>query len=67
MSDTRTVLPAPKLLDLIGVRATQNAITLAARTSSRVARCRVRWTRPPRRVSRTCPYVDRESTRPVDL
>src|SRR5215204_2036083 len=41
MSDTRTVLPAPKLLDLIGVRATQNAITLAARTSSRVARCPV--------------------------
>jgi transposase len=41
MSDTRIVLPAPKLLDLIGVRATQNAITLAARTSSRVARCPV--------------------------
>ncbi len=41
MSDARTVLPAPKLLDLIGVRATQNAITLAARTSSRVARCPV--------------------------
>jgi transposase len=41
MSDTRTVLPAPKLLDLIGVRATQNAFTLAARTSSRVARCPV--------------------------
>jgi transposase len=41
MSDTRTVLPAPKLLDLIGVRATQNAITLDARTSSRVARCPV--------------------------
>jgi hypothetical protein len=38
MSDARTVLPAPKLLDLIGVRATENAITLAARTSSRVAR-----------------------------
>src|SRR5215210_4251168 len=41
MSDARTVLPAPKLLDLIGVRATENAITLAARTSSRVARCPV--------------------------
>jgi transposase len=33
--------PPPKLLDLIGVRATENAITLAARTSSRVARCPV--------------------------
>jgi transposase len=41
MSDARTVLPAPKLLDLIGVRTTENAITLAARTSSRVARCPV--------------------------
>jgi transposase len=41
MSDARTVLPAPKLPDLIGVRATENAITLAARTSSRVARCPV--------------------------
>src|SRR5829696_493952 len=41
MSDARTVLPAPKLLDLIGVRDTENAITLAARTSSRVARCPV--------------------------
>jgi zinc-finger of transposase IS204/IS1001/IS1096/IS1165 len=41
MSDAPTVLPAPKLLDLIGVRATENAITLAARTSSRVARCPV--------------------------
>ncbi len=39
MPDSRTVLPAPKLLDLIGIRATENAITLAARTSSRVARC----------------------------
>jgi transposase len=41
MSDARTVLPAPKLLDLIGVRTTENDITLAARTSSRVARCPV--------------------------
>ena len=41
MSDARAVLPTPKLLDLIGVRATENAITLAARTSSRVARCLV--------------------------
>ena len=41
MPDSRTVLPAPKLLNLIGVRADANAITLAARTSSRVARCPV--------------------------
>ena len=39
MPVAHTVLPAPKLLDLIGIRATENAITLAARTSSRVARC----------------------------
>src|SRR5215210_5388730 len=41
MSDSRTVLPAPKLLNLIGVRADENAITLTARTSSRAARCPV--------------------------
>jgi transposase len=41
MSDSLTVLPAPKLLNLISVRADANAITLAARTSSRVARCPV--------------------------
>ena len=41
MPDSRTVLPAPKLLKLIDVRATENVITLAARTSSRVARCPV--------------------------
>lgn len=41
MSDSRTVLPSPKLLNLIGVRADENTITLAARTSSRVARCPV--------------------------
>jgi hypothetical protein len=41
MSDAHTVLRAPKLLDLTGVCATENAITLAARTSSRVARCPV--------------------------
>jgi transposase len=41
MSNSRTILPAPKLLDLIGVHATENAITLAARTSSRVALCPV--------------------------
>src|SRR5215211_2180193 len=41
MSDSRTVLPAPKLLNLTGVRVTENAITLVARTSSRVALCPV--------------------------
>jgi transposase len=39
MPDSRTVLPAPKLLDLIGIRSDANVITLAARTSSHVARC----------------------------
>jgi transposase len=39
MSESRTVLPAPKLLDLIGIRATEDAITLDARTASRVAPC----------------------------
>src|SRR5215207_10086233 len=48
MSDSRTVLPAPKLLKLIDVRATENAITLAARTSSRVARCPACGTRSAR-------------------
>ena len=37
MSDSRTVLSAPNLLNLIGVRLTQSAITLVAETSSRVA------------------------------
>src|SRR3954453_14916273 len=41
MPDALTVLPAPKLLNLISVRTDANAITLAARTSSRVARCPV--------------------------
>ena len=42
MPDSRTVLPAPKLLNLTGVRATENAITtLVARTSSWVALCPV--------------------------
>ncbi len=41
MSDSRTVLPAPKLLNLVGVRADENAIVLIARTSSRVALCPV--------------------------
>ena len=48
MPDGRTVLPAPKLLDLIGIRTTENAITLAARTSSRVARCPACGTRSAR-------------------
>jgi transposase len=39
MSESRTVLPAPKLLNLTGVRVTESAITLVARTSSRVAPC----------------------------
>jgi transposase len=41
MSDSRTVLPAPKLLNLTGVRVTESAITLVAETSSRVALCPV--------------------------
>jgi transposase len=41
MSDSRTVLPAPKLLNLIGLRADANVITLSAKTSARIARCPV--------------------------
>lgn len=41
MSESRTILPAPKLLSLIGIRVTENAITLVAKTSSRGARCPV--------------------------
>src|SRR5215212_3553516 len=52
MPDARTVLPAPKLLNLIGVRADENAITLVARTSSRVARCPACGTRSARVHSR---------------
>jgi transposase len=48
MPDARTVLPAPRLLDLIGICTTENAITLAARTSSRVARCPACGTRSAR-------------------
>src|SRR5215211_2917389 len=48
MSDSRTVLPAPKLLKLIDVRTTENAIILAARTSSRVASCPACGTRSAR-------------------
>ena len=39
MSESRTVLPAPKLLNLINVRAEENAITLCAQTSASTARC----------------------------
>ena len=41
MSYSRTVLPAPKLLNLIGVRTDANVITLCAKTSARTARCPV--------------------------
>jgi transposase len=41
MPDSRTLLPAPKLLNLTSIRATENAITLVATTSSRVALCPV--------------------------
>ena len=54
--------PPPELLNLVGVRADENAITLAARTSSRVARCPVCGKRDPagstpatRGHWRTCP------------
>src|SRR5215210_4592712 len=56
MSKARTLLPAPKLLNLVGVRADGNAITLFARTSSRVALCPVcgkRSTRVHSRYTRT--------------
>jgi len=56
MSKARTLLPAPKLLNLVGVRADENAITLFARTSSRVALCPVcgkRSTRVHSRYTRT--------------
>jgi transposase len=41
MSDSRTVLPAPKLLNLTGIRADANVITLSAKTSVCTARCPV--------------------------
>ena len=41
MSNSRTVLPAPKLLNLMSVRADAGTITLTARTSSGIARCPV--------------------------
>jgi hypothetical protein len=34
MPDSRTVLPAPKLLNLTSVRAQESAITLCAQTST---------------------------------
>src|SRR5215213_620572 len=40
MSDSRTVLPTPKLLDLIGIRAEANIIHFA-KTSTSTARCPV--------------------------
>jgi transposase len=52
MPHSPTVLPAPELLKLIDVRATEKAITLAARTSPRVARCPACGTRSARVHSR---------------
>jgi transposase len=39
MPDSRTVLPAPKLLNLTSVRAEESAITLCAQTSTNAAQC----------------------------
>jgi transposase len=39
MPDFRTVLPAPNLLDLIGIRADANVIILFAKSSASTARC----------------------------
>jgi transposase len=41
MTDSRTILPAPRRLQLLGVRVTETTITLIARTSSHVSRCPV--------------------------
>jgi transposase len=41
MPDSCTVLPAPKLLDLIAIRADANVITIFANTSATSARCPV--------------------------
>lgn len=41
MSESRPILPAPNLLDLIDVRADTNVITLRAKTSTSAARCPV--------------------------
>jgi hypothetical protein len=42
MPDSRIVLPAPGVLDLIGIRADANVITIFAETSATTARCPVR-------------------------
>ena len=65
MPDARTVLPAPKLLNIIGVLAGENAITLVARTSSRVARCPACGTRSARVHSQrlTNLRLDREASK----
>jgi len=39
MPDSRTVLPAPKLLKLTSVRADESTITLCAQTSTSAAQC----------------------------
>jgi hypothetical protein len=52
MPDFSTVLPAPKLPALIGIRSDAHVITLAARTSSLVARCPARGKRSARVHSR---------------
>jgi transposase len=41
MSDSRTILPAPKMLNLIGVRADANVITISAKIAASTARCPV--------------------------
>jgi hypothetical protein len=41
MPDSRTVLPAPKLLDLLGICAYANVISMFAKTSATTARCLV--------------------------
>jgi transposase len=38
MPDSRTMLPAPKLLDLLGIRAYANVITIFAKTAATTAR-----------------------------
>ena len=61
MSDSHTVLPTTKLLNLIGVRADANSITLSAKTSARTVRCPICVKRSGRIHSRytrrwpTCP------------
>jgi hypothetical protein len=45
MPDFRTVLPAPKLLNLTSVRAEESTITLCARTPTSAAQCLMRGKR----------------------